>query len=290
MNRLQRPAFFNDDDAIEALANNPRVGSHPHLQAHIAAIQAGYAQYIGANGDATKVAAVALPDEVGTFLRGHYGQPPTDIAHIRQIRRESGVATCPMCGAPGCGTLDHILPKTSHPAFAVFGQNLVPACKCNSLRGEALVGPDHGERILHPYFDDVLSQRLLVAQFAELGPVPRVSVRLLLAPAHPQHAAAAFHVRSVVERTQVRDHLRRTWGKLVKAPSLITPELRDDPPTKAALREILERELDRSDRFYDSKNSWHSIFMAGLLDEPVVDWLFAAFGRPGRGPDGPLVA
>jgi len=36
----------------------------------------------------------------------------------------------------------------------------VPACKCNSKRSTLLIGPNPGERILHPYYDDVLGERL----------------------------------------------------------------------------------------------------------------------------------
>jgi len=50
--------------------------------------------------------------------------------------------------------------KTDFPAFAIFGRNLVPACKCNSKRSTLLIGPNPGERILHPYYDDVLGERL----------------------------------------------------------------------------------------------------------------------------------
>src|SRR5262249_22022126 len=156
-------------------------------------------------------------------------------AYIDEIRRRGGVAVCPMCGSMGSGTLDHVLPKTTHASFAVFGLNLVPACKCNSLRGADLTGNNAGERILHPYFDDILGQRLLAGRFEDLGPAPRISLRLLLAAGHPQYAAVDFHVDNVVKRTQIKDYLHRSWCRLVGGPGRTTVELRHDPPTRAAL-------------------------------------------------------
>lgn len=290
MNRLPQPVFFDDHTAVEALANNQLVGSFPQLLGHLAAIRAGYTQYVAAHGDAAAIATVPLPAQMARFLKGHYTSPPLNIAYIDEIRERSGASTCPMCGSTGCGTLDHVLPKASHPAFAIFGLNLVPACDCNLRRGTALLGPNPGERILHPYFDDILSQRLLAAHITDLGPVPSISLRLLLPPAHPQHAAVSFHVKRVVERTHIKGHLRRLWTKLIKRPGNLTTNLRVDPLTRADLAQILSDELDRLDEFHDSLNNWNSIFLTGILADYVLDWLFERFSRPGRTANDPLVS
>lgn len=71
---------------------------------------------------------------------------------------------CPMCGSLHSGTLDHIFPQSDYPEFAVFSRNLVPACKCNSKRQNDLLGDGQGERILHPYYDVCLGERLLSAR------------------------------------------------------------------------------------------------------------------------------
>ena len=42
-------------------------------------------------------------------------------------------------------------------------------------------------------------------------------------------------------------------------------------------------------RTHGSKNNWRSVFIAGLLENPVLDWLIAAFQRPNYQPDGPLL-
>ncbi len=290
MNRLQLPSFFDDHAALRALAKNWRVASYPSLSAHTTAILDGYTQYVTAKGNAALITKVSLPPKIEGFLQRHYDAPPKDIGYISEIRNKSGANTCPMCGSMHCNTLDHILPKTKFPSFAIFGLNLVPACNCNSWRGQTLLGAHKGERILHPYFDDILGQRLVSARFDDLGEVPSISLQLLLSTAHPLYSAVSFHTKNVVEKTLVKNFLRKLWVKLIQRPGLIIYELSTDPPTRNALVEILNRERERLDDLYDSKNNWHSIFLSGLLVDEVIDWLFQRFSRPGRSPNDPLAS
>ncbi|MGY3494386.1 HNH endonuclease [Bradyrhizobium sp. USDA 4502] len=69
--------------------------------------------------------------------------------------RQQQLASCPMCGSPGTGTLDHFLPKETFPEFSVMAANLVPACThCNSgAKGRKYRGASSDEWPLHPYFD-----------------------------------------------------------------------------------------------------------------------------------------
>jgi hypothetical protein len=289
VNRIERPNFFDDNAALNALAVNELVASFPQLQAHVPAIIQGYQDYLARRGNALTVGHVPLPENIEKFLRGHYGSPPGDLSFLSEIRARSDVDCCPMCGALHSGTLDHILPQSGHAAFAIFGPNLVPACRCNSLRGNALTGPHLGQRILHPYFDDVLKQRLLSARFEDLGLVPKVSLHILLPLNHPSYPAVEFHTAHVVERNNVRGFLRKSWTKLLRKPSSISPELRMDPRSRAELIAILTRQLETNDEFHGSQNNWLSVFLMGLLHEPVVDWLTARFSSAGREADGPLL-
>jgi hypothetical protein len=288
MNRLDPPEFFDDDAALDALALNKRLKCYPYLQPHVAVIKAGYQQYVAASGNATMVNNVPLPPAVQGHLKGLYASPPADIAYIDDIREQSDSDCCPMCGSFHSGTLDHLLPKTDYPVFAIFGRNLVPACKCNSKRTAVLVGLNPGERILHPYFDDIMRERLFVARFDDLGCVPRITLRLILDAHDPNFAAVRFHIANVVERTSILRHIRTSWMNMLRRPSLAAAELRNAPASRQELRDILSYELDRQDDTHGSRNNWLSVFIAGLLDDHVLDWLFAAFQRPGWRPDGPL--
>lgn len=69
---------------------------------------------------------------------------------------------CPMCGCRVTHTLDHILPKTIYPEYAVNPSNLVPCCRdCNSDKNTSI--PTAEAETLHPYFDFVDDERWLYA-------------------------------------------------------------------------------------------------------------------------------
>lgn len=187
-----------------------------------------------------------------------------------------------MCGSLHSGTLDHVMDRANHPAFSIFLPNLVPACKCNSKRSKALVGQNPGERILHPYFDDVLRERIVSASFSDLGPAPHIETRIILETNNENYSAAVFHHDNILMRTDIHSYLIDQWCKLVQMPDTVASDLKINPTTRDDLFAILYDERDRIDRSRGSKNNWDSVFISGLLDEHVLDWLFEKFSHPGR--------
>lgn len=288
MNRLDPPDYFDDTATLDALALNKRLKCYPQLAAQAPTIKSGYAQYIAASGNANYVANVALPDLVSEQLQELYASPPKCLTHIKRLRERNDAHCCPMCGSFHTSTLDHLLPKSDYPVFAIFGHNLVPACSCNSRRSNKLTGAA-GERILHPYFDDVLRERLFIARFEDLGLAPQITLQPLLPPTHSQALAVQFHITNVVESAQILKYLSHSWANLLKRPWLAAAELRNAPTSRDNLKNIIAAELERMDSTYQSQNNWASVFLAGLLDDDVLDWIFAAFQRPGWVADGPLV-
>lgn len=70
---------------------------------------------------------------------------------------------CPLCGHRTVSTLDHHLPKTHYPILSVVPLNLVPACgDCNKSK-LAKLPTTANEETLHPYYDDIESDRWLYA-------------------------------------------------------------------------------------------------------------------------------
>lgn len=60
---------------------------------------------------------------------------------------------CPYCKQRNVSTLDHYLPKSSHPQFAVHTRNLVPSCyECNRVK-LAAAPVAAADFPIHPYFD-----------------------------------------------------------------------------------------------------------------------------------------
>ncbi|RMT18818.1 putative phage-related protein [Pseudomonas amygdali pv. mori] len=287
MNKIQRPNI-DDAFALTNLAANHRVSSYPHLQTSVAMLHHAYAQYEAAQGNAFAVLPVPMNLQAAAYLKAHFKSPPQDLQHIKTLRQAEEHRTCPMCGSLHRGTLDHLLPQSDHSAFVVFSLNLVPACKCNSIRQNLLIGPNPGERILHPYFDHCLRERLVRADFQDLGLVPKISLQLCVDGAHPEFAAVRFHVRSIVQRTAVLGQLNTNWANLCRKPSLVIRALNVNPTSHAALQDVLQNEIETLDDAHDSKNNWYSMFVAGLLEPPVLAWLFQQLNTPGRLPNGPL--
>lgn len=288
MNRIDAPVF-DDHAALLELSLNHRLGSHPLLQNYVVPIGDAYVDYVTKEGDASVVAGTILDAALVAPFNAHYASPPNCLPHIAEIRKAWRSRTCPMCGSPLGGTLDHVLPKAAFPCFAIFAKNLVPACDCNSHRINEVVGPN-GARILHPYFDDILRERLISARFDDVGAVPRVGIRFVIDPAHALYTSVVFHFDKVVSRTAIVEWIGEEWGKFVLEPGGHIADLRrSNPSTRDELVASIEVERGIRDRSLRSLNNWQSVFVNGLLDDHVIDWIFAALTAPGRVVGGPLM-
>lgn len=287
MNKVPLPPY-DDSAAFSGLSRNTRLGSYPQLQPLVGTVQASYAQYLAVNGRPTLIQNQPISAAAGKFLKGHYESPPADLVHITEMRESTEHLVCPMCGSMHSGTLDHYLPRNDYPIFSVFSRNLVPACKCNSKRMETLLGVEAGERVLHPYFDDCLGERLISARFDDLGDVPRVSLTLVVPNTHPEHSAISFHLRSIVQRSAILKYLADRWSSMFRKPSLVVRAFGRNVSTLAEVETLLEDERIALDDLHNGKNNWNSIFVSGLLDPPVLAWLAARLSIPGRAPDSPL--
>ncbi len=86
------------------------------------------------------------------------------------LRAAAKFNTCPLCGHRQVATLDHYLPKTSHPHFAITPLNLVPSCSdCNKAK-LAKTAAEEGTQSFHPYFDDFQDRVWLFARVIEDAP------------------------------------------------------------------------------------------------------------------------
>lgn len=66
---------------------------------------------------------------------------------------KAAAGTCPYCIVREVSQLDHVLPKSEYPAYAVLPYNMVPSCRdCNENKG-ALQISKNKDLHLHPYYD-----------------------------------------------------------------------------------------------------------------------------------------
>ncbi|WP_312708295.1 hypothetical protein [Stenotrophomonas sp.] len=279
---------INDHMLIRSLARNKEVSSHPHLKPEAAAISIAYMTYLASSGNAQSIEPTGIGKAATKYLHTHYKHPPASHKFIKKLRDDNAAMTCTMCGSPNCGTLDHVLPKAIYPEFSLFSANLVPACLCNNKRNNIYRGKA-GERVLHPYFDDFMNERLVTCRFRDHDRAPSIEIVNNLAASDENFAAVEFHINNVVKKSAIIGSLRRDWGTLARKPSLINSNLGTTPASKVHLARILSEELYKSDDRQESKNSWLSIFVSGLLEDVTLDWLFSRLTAPGRRDDDPLI-
>lgn len=85
-------------------------------------------------------------------------QEKTQVRKYYKTLREM-TTKCPYCGFGTVSTLDHYLPKSKYPIYAVYPNNLVPSCySCNTTK---LASTDV---TLHPYYDNVENEQWLFCE------------------------------------------------------------------------------------------------------------------------------
>lgn len=282
MKRLPTPTY-DDADISRKLANNTRLASYPLLHNNRAAILTQYTNYTACGGDPWVVAPLTLDAGLLQALQTHYERPPKDLALLSEMRDVGSPDVCPMCGSLHTGTLDHVLPKGIYPEFSVFTRNLVPACICNSKRSTTHKGLSAGERVLHPYFDDVLTDRLISCELTGHLETPAIQLRLVCGNI-PKRSAVRFHMDNIVQRTQIIAWLERKWAALVRQPAKMLPGADVAGVDENALEHIVADILDQKDYELGTPNNWYSIFFSGLLrSHGVIPFLLHKVTGGGNG-------
>lgn len=275
MKKLPLPAT-DDRQKTTANSNNDLLGetSYPYLKNELQDILNGYVDYDANNGNAFNVAPVNITDALADGLKKNYKSPPKDLKFINDLR-ESSPIVCPMCGSLGTGTLDHLFPKEDYPEFAVYSKNLVPACDCNIKRRTNI--KDGNRRVLHPYYDNVLSQRLISCDISQDPAFPMAKIKIKYAqPNLPEIDSIKFHAEKVILPSGLIGWLEGQWDSLVKDPSLSIHTLPDENIASVAeFERYLNSALSKYDRKFETPNNWYSIFFHGLLNSRgVVNFLY----------------
>ncbi|ENM5797471.1 hypothetical protein NTH31_001422 [Vibrio mimicus] len=238
------------------------------MRQQLTLVEDAYQDYINSVGNAWRVSNTNLSDKLRIALIKHYKQPPKIVDFLEALRKSSP-ESCPMCGGFKPSTLDHVLPKEDFPVWSIFSKNLVPACSCNSVRGTALKGaPVTRARVLHPYFDDCLSERLLTTRFKHDQDFKWVKAELDYADSnHPEIASIKYHAKHIVVKNDIDSWLRAQMNKLKEFPANVIKNLpRKRAVDVARLNEALDELLESYDEQCGSLNNWHSILIHGLLN------------------------
>jgi hypothetical protein len=109
--------------------------------------------------------------EVIRLYDGTFSRRGSRTRHIYdQIKSGAKHGMCPLCAQRPVSTLDHYLPKSKHPAYAVMPVNLIPACQdCNKAKLNRQAATE-AEQTLHPYYDNIDNVTWLRAKLLEKSP------------------------------------------------------------------------------------------------------------------------
>lgn len=268
MKKLPLPHYV-DSTIINQLANNTRLHktSYPHLLNNLILIQSQYQHYINNNGNALSINSQPIPITLKNALSNNFDSPPKELNHLEVLRNYSK-NICPMCGSKNTGTLDHLFPREDYPEWTVFSWNLVPACKCNSIRGRTLVGAvANNERILHPYFDNVLLNRNLSCSITPINGYRIVDITLDCIAYGAELNAIQYHIEEVIKKNGIKESLEDEWIKIYQKPRTIINTLpkNDTIVDMNELNYILDDFLEILDERYGTPNNWDSILIHGIL-------------------------
>ncbi|MDO9161239.1 MAG: hypothetical protein Q8N35_13030 [Methylococcaceae bacterium] len=106
--------------------------------------------------------------KVYEYRMARKGQPGRHIYDKLLLMPKHGI--CPLCGQRRADTLDHHLPQAHYPFLVVTPFNLVAACSaCNKSKLNK-VSAQAEKQTLHPYYDDVTTERWLYAEVIQGNP------------------------------------------------------------------------------------------------------------------------
>lgn len=259
-----------DDLAIlQKMGKNTALSSYGWLSDQIHLIIPRYIQYKFSGGNAWSLSApLSLTPQLKKALVLHYENRIQELDFISKIL-DSCKDACPLCGSTLPATeIDHVIPKEAYPEFACLSLNLVAACKCNGWKGVKYKGSANFERVLHPYFDKILVQRLIYISFNRI--LGKLTLEIEIMPAHSENMALKYHVDNILKKTKCLKKAENLWGVFSDAPGLnlyILPRDRQCM-SKTDFKETIECALEANDKSHRTPNNWESMFYYGILQSP----------------------
>lgn len=276
------PQFHDNENALNVLSENKRLSSYPDLKVMRAHIEFQYQHYLGVKGNVLELnAPISLDMKLAVCLRSHYSGNIAALDFIKKIRKSLSPRVCPMCGSPKTGQVDHITPKDEYPEFAIYSYNLVPACDCNALKGIVFRNVLTNERVLHPYFDEILKKRLTYLSFKKNGIYPIIEVEIVVGVSNERNVR--YHINNILKKTNVVEFAIQLWGQISDDPnSLLFLSTEDFPVTEDLVEKSLVKILSMKDREFGTPNNWYSMFFGGILiaqDRWAIKHIVDCFNR-----------
>lgn len=183
---------------------------------------------------------------------------------LGRMRRKAGLKSCPVCGSPVTGDLDHYLARKIYPEFSIMRANLVPACRhCNSgVKGQKIHG-GNPRRFIHPYFDRWAEQAIWYVEIVPPYKAATFRPRPLPGLLVPQNEIVAFHLENVLG-TQFHLSMATEWSSLPGQVKRRDPELTAESVTRQVCLELSVALHAKG------TNSWQAALLRGLQGDAAA--------------------
>ena len=257
MQHLPLPVIAATDEAeVNKLAKDA------YWQPHQAAWIAAYQTYQANAGSPFTVVAHDFGPGVGERQYALYDSRKKS-GELKRMRKKAGLKSCPVCGSPVTGSLDHYLPRDLYREFSIMRANLVPACMhCNSSTKGTTVHGGEPRRFIHPYYDSWAANVLWFVEIVPPYKAAKFKPRPIPGLPAPRDQIVAFHLENVLG-TQFELSMATYWSSL---PGQI--KLRDPEPTAASMAAQLQQEL-RVAVHAGGDNCWLAALLRGILMSPT---------------------
>ncbi|WP_325918568.1 HNH endonuclease [Pseudomonas frederiksbergensis] len=198
---------------------------------------------------------------MGVIYKSHFARnnSPSRLLY-EQIKMAPEFGICPLCGQRIVATVDHYLPQSLYPALNLTPVNLVPACSDCNKRKLAGVAARAEDQTLHPYYDDLGTERWLIAKIIPSSP-----------------PAVAFTIRPPAVWSEVLTARANHHFEVLGLPELYAAQAASEmADISYSLEELGEatgptgigQHLDQQfrTRFWRDRNSWRTALYEGLRD------------------------
>lgn len=200
-------------------------------------------------------------------LYEHPGENSVQRPILEQLRDRT-LQICPSCGEEGTpNTLDHYLPKSEYPQFAITPENLIPMCDiCQGYKGNETVDEEGCRIYAHPYFDEFLTDQILRLEIGRpleapenfcVGPVPGLPDEI--------DALVIRHIEGLEIEKRYGPFFKNAYLRLLR----LAQKTRE---SGSDFRELLP--LFKSDALGRGPNAWIHLFFAAVSgDAELLDYL-----------------
>lgn len=188
MRKLVLPSLSSDDIYTQVVKNCRDESKKEKLEAIKSVVFERYSHYEDNSKELKHISQSPISqDDEKDYLKSNYSRNKDGylegevVSAILKAQSPQLRNTCPYCGIDKPRTIDHYLPQSLFPEYAIYPSNLIPCCGyCNSKKGKRWI--HEGDRMfINFYFDELPYETIfLEVEFNYLldDEVPKISFNL----------------------------------------------------------------------------------------------------------------